>query len=83
MNKFALLVASPSVFLLADAFAHEGDPTYNGGLAKWTAAVFVTLGFTVFLIGQWEQYKKDRAEEQRRGQAIADILNASFKSNIK
>lgn len=83
MNKFAVLVATPGALLLADALAHESDPTYNEAMASSLSVAFFLAAFAVFLKGQIEQYNKDRAAEARRGQAIADMLNESFKRNIK
>lgn len=83
MNKFAILVATPAVFCLADAFAHQEDKGYNIHLSLGIAAVSTVFSLAVFALGQYEQYKADRAEEARRGQAIAQMLNESFKKNIK
>jgi hypothetical protein len=83
MNKFAVLVATPGALLLTDALANQSDPSYDEAMASSLSAAFFLAAFTVFLKGQIEQYKKDRAAAARRGQAIANKLNESFKRNIK
>lgn len=82
MNKFAIALVTPAVFIIADWAAHENDPGYDTGLARALSMLFIFAALGVFLKGQLDHCKKYENEANARAEKMRVILQQSINKNL-
>lgn len=83
MNKLAIAIATPAVFIVIDWAIHENEAGYNIGLARALSMGLILLAFGIFLIGQYDAWKKYEKEKEARGEAIRAMLQKSIDENLR
>lgn len=83
MHKLPVLIASPSIFIFADAMANLENESYNQTFARAFFLLFIGLAFIVFLAIEIELRKKDKKELADKMALIVAKRNAMHKSQIE
>ena len=82
MNKFAVLIATPGMLILADWAAHEHEAGYNTAVARALSLTFIFAAIAVFTKGQLDQVAKNKKQTEARSEAIRAMLQKSIDRNL-